>query len=109
MLKKLNNDGYILLESIIAFMLLTSLILVTIPLLIFLKSQQVEQSRRLEAHRFLYELTQEFAITGSITTENVLRQGDTYYANWEYTEGKLSNLTVEIVGKQFVIDWQDDE
>lgn len=108
MLKKsAANKGYLLLESLIAFFIINSLLLSLIPLLIFTRQQQIRQVQRLESYRYLFELTQEYATSGEITFAEVVRYGETLQGTGDYTPAQIKQLTVTVAGEEYELIWQD--
>lgn len=58
MLEEKKNEGYILLESSLAFFITTSLILLILPLLLFFREKQQQGRQELEVYRFFSELVE---------------------------------------------------
>ena len=107
MLKKsAANQGYLLLESLLAFFIMSSLLLSLIPLLIFTRQQQIRQVQRLESYRYLFELTQEYATHREITFGEVIRAGETFQGTGNYTPAQIKRLTVVVAGEEYEFIWQ---
>lgn len=95
MLRKLKNyRGYILLESITAFAILVWLLMNLLPLIIFMKKEEIRVQHQLDYYRCLLEMTEEFNVTKKVQERRVVIDGKTVVLRAEMEQGKLIGVAI---------------
>lgn len=101
------HQGYVLLESLIAFAVVTLLMMEIFPLLIFMRQQEEQQTLKTESLRYLYELATAYQNTGEIEFGTVTRRGYELTSSGVYDEEKVILLRVEGAGESYEIRLQE--
>ncbi len=80
--KYTKDKGYILIESFLALFVMGTILLLICPQVLFIQKQEKAREQRLEAYRFMYELSQKMqieekssAMTYKKISQNVLFEG----------------------------------
>lgn len=106
MLKKYykKNEGYLLLESLIAMVVVSLLLVGILPLFLFMAQQRVAQREKLEATRFLMELS-EMSDNHSTSIKELVKvsNGFELVGDVSYRNQELIGVGVETKGEKYAI------
>lgn len=98
------NDGYLLLESLIAMVVVSLLVVGILPLFLFMGQQRAVHREKLEAARFLMELS-EIAVDQAASDQELIKvsNGLELVGNFFYQDQELMGLGIETKGKKYAI------
>lgn len=101
--------GYILAESMLAFFVMSLMIVHLIPLLVLMRQQEQANLRKLEASRYLYELTVAYQSQGEIPMGTIERRGLELRSSGSFSPLRVEQVQVEVAGDSYAIIWQGSE
>lgn len=103
--KKIDNQGYILLESCLAFMLVTVLLIEIIPLVVSLKQFQREGQQRLEVYRYFSELALDYQVYGELELGEKVSNQTVIRADGNYSTMRVESIKLEVGEQIYTIQW----
>lgn len=108
-LKRSKHSGYILLESMVALVVVTLILLQLIPLTIFMETKKQENRDKLEVYRYFSELANSFYCHGRVEFANKRSNGLEISAKGSCTTEQIKSIVLEMEGETFEIIWLSEE
>ncbi|MGX6978830.1 hypothetical protein ACWN8V_06190 [Vagococcus elongatus] len=83
-----------MLESITAFAILVWLVMNLLPLLLFMKKEEIRLQHQLDYYRYLVEMTEEYSITKKIRGRRVVVDGELFFLRAETQQDRLIGVAI---------------